>query len=164
MPLLVNLRNLEADNVVLDGEMPVEELDIDTQDELLRLGPPLRYKIEVQKVEDGLLVQGELHLPLECHCARCLKAFAHPLDLPHWTRLVLLEGEEAAPVENDCIDLTPLVREDILLEFPQHPLCEAECGGLPAMKPGAAESTSNRAGKDAGGTAWDELSKLKFKE
>ena len=33
-------------------------------------------------------------------------------------------------IENDCVDLTPFVREDILLEFPQHPLCKPDCGGL----------------------------------
>ena len=162
MPLLVNLRHLEADNVVLDGEMPVEELDIDTHDELLRLGPPLRYKIEVQKVEDGLLVQGELHLPLECQCARCLKAFAHPLDLAHWTRLVLLEGEEAAPVENDCIDLTPLVREDILLEFPQHPLCNSRCGGLPSEYLSKQKQLNRAEELETGLPAWNELNKLKL--
>jgi len=37
-----------------------------------------------------------------------------------------LEGEEKTPVDNDCVDLTPFAREDMLLEFPQHPVCEPE--------------------------------------
>jgi uncharacterized metal-binding protein YceD (DUF177 family) len=41
-----------------------------------------------------------------------------------------LEGEDKVPVDNDCVDLTPFVREDILLEFPQHPLCKPDCGGI----------------------------------
>ena len=57
-----------------------------------------------------------------------------PVTLP-------LEGEEEVPVINDCVDLTPYMREDILLAFPQHPLCEPDCGGLQAQ-PGQSERTS----------------------
>ncbi len=70
MRLLVNLRHLEAHNVELEGELPSEELEIDTRDELIQLGGPLRYKLEVQQVEDGLLVQGKLGMELDCRCAR----------------------------------------------------------------------------------------------
>ncbi len=65
------------------------------------------------------------------------------------------------PVKGDFVDLTPLVREDILLEFPQHPLCEPDCGGLPTSDSGKAKHTSS-GGIDAGASAWDELNKLKF--
>jgi len=41
MPLLVNMRHLEAENVQLTGTLPVEELDLDTRDELVKPGPPL---------------------------------------------------------------------------------------------------------------------------
>ena len=55
MPLVVNLRHLEAHNVVLKGELPVEELDIDPRDEVIQVRQPLEYDLEVQKLEDGLL-------------------------------------------------------------------------------------------------------------
>lgn len=162
MSLTVNLRHLEAHNVCLEGELPVSELDIDTRDEMIQLAEPLSYELEVQKLEDGLLVSGQLELPLNCQCVRCLKSFPYRLALAGWTTLLPLAGEEAVPVINDCVDLTPFVREDILLELPQHPLCDAECRGLPKTSIGKAKHTSSSGQPELGSPAWAELNKLKF--
>ena len=115
MPLAVNLRHLEADNIRLEGKLPVKELDIDPHDEVIQVSQPLEHDLEVQKLEDGLLVQGRLHLALECLCVRCLKPFQHRLELDNWACHLPLEGEDCVAVVNDCVDLTPYVREDILL-------------------------------------------------
>ena len=163
MPLLVNLRHLEAHNLHLQGELFAEELDLDSRDEMIRVSKPLSYNLEVQKVEDGLLVQGRLRLPLECQCVRCLKTFACKLELNPWTRHLPFQGEESVPIVSDCVDLTPYAREDILLEFPQHPLCEPECHGLLRSPSG---KTKNPCGgtvlSEPGSPAWKELDKLKF--
>ena len=161
MRLAVNLRHLEAHSLHLTGEMPVEELDIDTRDEMIRLSGPLFYELEVQKLEGGLLVQGRLHLALECQCVRCLKPFQFQLALPNWTAHLPLQGEDAAPVSNDCVDLTPYLREDILLELPQHPLCDPECGGLPKANVGKQPNLSSDQ-PVSGSPAWEKLNKLKF--
>lgn len=160
MPILVNLRHLEAHSVDLSGALAAAELDIDTRDEVVRVKRPLEYSLEVLAVELGLLVTGQLRLVLDCQCVRCLKAFACELKLPHWTLHVPLQGEDAAPVSNDCVDLTPYVREDILLEFPPHPLCAAECRGLPRTNAGEASSGGQL---ETVPSAWSELNKLKFK-
>ena len=157
MPLTVNLRHLEEHNVRLRGEMPVAELDMETSDEMVRVARPLRYDVEVQMLEGALLVRGLLELGLECSCVRCLKSFTRPLALTTWTCHVPLEGEDKVAVVNDCVDLTPFVREDMLLEFPQHPLCKPDCGGL-KTKTGKARKTA----EGSTPAAWAELDKLKF--
>jgi uncharacterized protein len=61
-------------------------------------------------------------------------------------------------VENDCVDLTPILREDILLDFPQHPLCKPDCAGLKnnrVRKPKAADEPAL--------DVWAKLDKLKLK-
>jgi len=161
MPLKVNLRHLDKGDVQLDGELPAAELDLGSQD-MCRAEKPLRYKIEVQEMEKELLVQGKLSLPLQCECVRCLKSFEYLLELPNWTVLLPLEGEEKTPVDNDSVDLTPYVREDILLEFPQHPLCETECRGLP-VKQGKAKKATKTGDSNQEPSAWSELDKLKLK-
>jgi uncharacterized protein len=160
MPLQVNLRHLENRDLTLKGEVPAAELDIDTRDEMIRLAKPLRYQLEVQKMADALLVRGKLILPLDCECVRCLKAFEYRLEFPDWTCHIPLAGEEKPPMEGDCVDLTPFLREDILLELPQHPLCKTDCGGL--KKPKAGKSKKNNLGAAADSSAWAELDKLKF--
>jgi len=162
MPLTVNLRHLEAHPLRLSGEFPVEELDIDPRDEVIRVDRPLEYDLEVQQVDKALLVQGRLHLDLECQCVRCLKPFQHHLDLDRWTCHLPLQGEERAPVVNDCVDLTPYVREDILLEFPRHPVCGPECRGLPKTSIGEARNTSTTGKREITLPAWAELNKLKL--
>jgi len=161
MPVNVNLRHLESKDVLIDGELPVEELDIDSRDEVITLNQPLKYELEIQKLEGAILAQGSLNLTLDCQCVRCLKTFNLRLKLSPWTVHIPLEGEDAAPITNDCVDLTPYIREDILLEFPQHPLCDPECRGLRETISGKPERTSG-VGKAEGSPAWAELNKLKF--
>ena len=95
MPLIVNLRHLEAHDIRLEGSLPVAELDIDPRDEVIRVRQPLEHDLEVQKLEDGLLVQGHLRLILECQCVRCLKPFQYHLELDNWTCHLPLEGEDS---------------------------------------------------------------------
>ena len=162
MPLTVNLRHLAAHDVRLNSDLSLAELDIDTRDETIQVAQPLQYELEVEKLEDSLLIQGDLSLRLNCKCVRCLKSFERNLELKNWTCHVPLQGEEAAPVINDLVDLTPYVREDILLELPQHPLCDPECRGLPTGEPGKAEKNRLTGQAEADSSAWAELNKLKF--
>lgn len=162
MPLLVNLRHLEAHPLHVEGELPAAELDIDTRDEAIRLAGPLQYDLQVQKLEGGLLLQGRLSLALECQCVRCLKAFKEVLRLEPWTTHLPFHGEDAVEVVNDCVDLTPSIREDILLEFPQHPLCDRDCSGLGNASVGKSKTFSNIGSPDEGSPAWKDLNKLKF--
>jgi len=162
MSLQVNLRHLDAHNLHLEGELTVSELDLKIQDDVIQPSQPLIYKLDVQKVEEGILVQGALRLSLQCQCVRCLKSFEYLLQLNPWTILVPIQGEDAVPVVNDCVDLTPAVREDILLEFPQHPLCERDCGGLRTASADTSKTSSSMGLPEQGSPAWNELNKLKF--
>jgi DUF177 domain-containing protein len=162
MPVSVNLRHLEAHPLSLSGELSVPELDINPLDEVIQVRRPLQYELEIELLEGGLLVQGHLHLDLDCQCVRCLKAFSFPLDLPEWQAHVALEGEDAVTPVNDCVDLTPVVREDILLEFPRHPVCQPGCGGLPRTHLGQTAAGSSSTNARVVSPAWAELNKLKF--
>ncbi len=163
MPLIVNLRHLENRNLALRGELPLVDLDFDAQDQMIRATQPLHYDLEVEMLEDALLVQGLLRLKLDCQCVRCLKDFEFELELDPWTLHLPfepLDGEEPVSFKNDSVDLTPMMREDILLGFPQHPVCRPDCGGLKQASIGKARKT---VGKDESKpSAWAELNKLKL--
>jgi uncharacterized protein len=159
MPITINLRHLEAKDVHLEGEISARELEIDNVDDVVHTQTPLRYDLNVEQNGPNLLVTGHLNLTLDCECVRCLKSFEYPIDLDPYTLFVPLEGEDAAPVVNDLVDLTPFVREDILLAFPQHPVCEAGCESLP-LSSGIEQSSGMALGQKS---AWDELNKLKLK-
>lgn len=161
MPLKVNIRHLEAGDVLLRGELPVAELALDCPDELVHARQPVQYDLTAQKAGRDVLVQGRIGLVLDCECSRCLKAFEQRLELGHWTAHVPLAGPDKAEIKDDSVDLTPFLREDILLELPQHPLCEADCAGLPNRADKSAKQTKG-AGQTPGSSVWSELNKLKF--
>lgn len=158
MSLLFHLSQLEIRNLTLQGELTPGDLDLDTRDAMVQVRQPLLYDLELEKVEAGVFAHGRLALQLHCCCVRCLKEFVLNLELPDWSRLLPLSGEEAVPVEKDTVDLTPILREDMLLVFPQHPLCEPECGGLPQWK----QMQSHRPA-EADASPWSVLDKLKLK-
>lgn len=162
MPLIANLRDLEAHNIRLEGKVPAAELDIESLDEIIQVTQPLEYDLEVQQLEDGLLVQGRLALNLECQCVRCLKPFQYRLELDGWACHLPLQGEDSVVPVNDCVDLTPYVREDILLEFPRHPRCDPECRGLPGTSIGKSQDSSGNGKTGTDLPAWAELNKLKL--
>ena len=159
MPVHVNLRHLESKNVELVGEISPKELELDDVDEMIHTRRPLKYVLEIEKNGPSLLITGTIGMTLNCECVRCLKPFQYNISLDPYDLMIPLEGEDKAKIDNDLVDLTPYLREDTLLAFPQHPLCEAECDRLPPIK------ESKPAGNSAQGqkSAWDELNKLKLK-
>ncbi|WP_300422138.1 YceD family protein, partial [uncultured Hyphomonas sp.] len=76
------------------------------------------------------LVRGALNIDFACDCARCLEPFTYTLELAEWTCVLPLKGPDAVETKGEYLDLTPWVREDILLGLPQHPLCGSACQGL----------------------------------
>ncbi len=155
---VINLRHLEENSLRLKDELSPAEMDVDTMDELIHIDRPLYYDLEAQRMEGGVLVQGSLKLTLDCQCARCLKDFGYALKLPNWVCHLALTGDEPAKVVNDCVDLTPYVRDDIVLAFPQRPLCDPECKGLVSI----VKKSSKTAKTDEASTPWAELNKLKL--
>ena len=99
-------------------------------DDLIRSADTLQYQLDASRADDSLLVHGQLNIAFTCDCARCLQPFVHPLDLPNWSCILPLKGEEAIDVIGEYADLTPWIREDILLGLPHHPLCDKSCRGL----------------------------------
>jgi uncharacterized protein len=113
-------------------------------------------------LDNALLVQGKLHLALECECARCLKPFKQDLDFADWAAHLPLKGEDKVERNGDFVDLTPYIREDILLAFPQHPLCEKGCEGLPKGSAAKVKKASGKGKLEEKSSAWAKLDKLKF--
>lgn len=158
MAVQFSLSQVELRPLLLEGEVAVADLDLETGDAMVQARQPLEYQIEVEKVEAGVYAHGRLALSLNCCCVRCLKEFVLKLELADWSRLLPLSGEEAVPVEKDIVDLTPLLREDMLLVFPQHPLCEPGCGGLPQWK----EMKANPSAAEGVNSPWSALDQLKL--
>ncbi len=162
MPLLFNLRHLEEDSLDLKGELSAADLEIETLDELVHVPRPVLYDLEIQKLDNAILAHGRLELNLDCECVRCLKRFDFLLKLEDWACHLPLEGEDKVSVVNDSVDLTPYIREDMVLAFPQHPLCKPDCSGLAITQKKTGKSSGAAAKSESNSSAWSALDKLKL--
>ena len=133
VPLLLNIETLANGPVQLKGELSPEELGMETLDELVEADAPLEYDLTAERAGDNILLQGQIAMRLQCECARCLRAFEHRVELPEWSCLLPLNGDEKIELINNSGDLTPYLREDTFLAFPQHPLCEPGLRWIPKI-------------------------------
>ncbi len=112
----IHQRQIPDDGLHIEGEESAEVLDLPKTDGLRALGP-LRYSLDLGMNADGLWATGELAVDLELTCVRCLEAFPCPLEVTD----VAVEMERPA---TETVDLTPLLRDDILLALPAYPHCD----------------------------------------
>lgn len=163
MPLTVNIRHLQRDDALeFRGQLTLEELQLGAIDEVIHASLPLTYDLRVELLQDSILVQGKIEMMFDCECVRCLRPFKHRLRLDHWVCHLLLHGEDAVPVVNDLVDLTPHLREDIFLALPQHPVCNPDCHDLPGAKTSRAKQPDRVNPLGDGSSAWAALDKLKL--
>ena len=115
----VHLRQIPHEGRHLEGEedCPIPELE---KDGILCAGP-LHYSLDLGVSEGSLWVNGRLFQPIELECVSCLERFVHTVEVPEFAILTELTGPET-------VDLTPFMREDILLNVPPYPHCDKHGG------------------------------------
>ena len=152
----IHLKQIPHDGLHLEGEEDCPIKDLQTDD--LRCAGPLRYDLEAGISEGALWASGSLEQPVELRCVSCLETFAHLIKVPAFALHTELHGPEA-------FDLTPLMREDILLNLPAYPHCDRD-GGRVCQAPVATPQEAGGAGAGAEKPApdWSALDKLKLKE
>ena len=160
MPLEINIKHLENGEKNYQGEIPLEELNLDTQDELIRPCSGLKYDFSAEIHEKNVLFRGAIRLSFRFECARCLTPFEKETDIAHWSQLIAFAGDDAAPLDNDCLDLTPVLREDMLLSLPQHPLCAKDCRGIDGTPERSQDSQSDQTEIENKSSAWSALDEL----
>ena len=161
MPLLLKIEMLAEGPVSLRGELAVDELQMETLDELIKIGGPLEYDLTAKRAGDNISLQGSMGMLLKCECARCLQPFEYRVELQEWSCLLPLSGEGNVELINASADLTPYLREDTFLSFPQHPLCETGCDESPkAGVDGKPTTLKLDSGNHNEASAWAELDQL----
>ena len=157
MPVKINLEKLNTEDLSLCGELSADELQLDlggTHD-LIRSAGNLEYEINASKADDSIIIHGKLNIEFSCECARCIRPFTYAMDLPNWATVLPFSGADGIRVIGEYVDLTPSIREDILLGLPRHPLCDESCQGLASQRKVAQEEDKKRS------DAWDKLDEWK---
>ena len=136
----IDIKALPEFGEQIRGEDPPEVMDLQDEKDLT-IQSPLRYDMHVQLCGDELIARGALEIDVAFNCVRCTKAFTTAICEPAYDGVVnvladLETGETLSREQShnmdppQFVDLTPDMRESILLAFPAHPVCNAGCKGL----------------------------------
>jgi uncharacterized protein len=138
--MIIDLITLENSPVEFDFSPAPEEIDLDGE---AQLKGPAQVKGTLTRHIAQLDVEGFIRAELELECTRCLqkidKKFEIPLEAAFVTPENYTQAREAelnakdldvSIVEGNEIDLTELVREQLLLNLPEQIFCREDCKGL----------------------------------
>ena len=153
--LQIDLRSVDVEEMEFSGEIPPQVFEME-KDTLSQPESGLRYEVLAQVAGKELIVQGRLDADFKVLCAKCGEFFSTSVRAPAFLRTYdLSEGIE-------ILDLTPDLREDLLLELPAYPACaEAASGTCPNLR--QVKTITKQPDEDApGGNPWGALDNIQL--
>jgi uncharacterized metal-binding protein YceD (DUF177 family) len=143
----------EVQPLELKGELPAAALEL--QDQIARAEAPIQVELMVQRDGENLLVTGTVVTTLTAVCGRCGTWMPWPVR----TRVDhLFDAPHPA-----SIDLTPLLREDILIELPLNAACHLGADGRCPVTGEFYQPPPVDTGTLVTGEVWEALSQIKTK-
>jgi uncharacterized protein len=137
----INIKDLVSEFTEFTFTVPVAEFDFSPEEAILK--EAVHVDVKVEKLRKDILLQGNVKGQLELECSRCLNHFLVPVNesfqlifQPFSPRTTEEEIElvkqdlDVAFYKDDIIDLTEIVREQILLSIPMIAVCDQSCRGL----------------------------------
>lgn len=114
----------------------VKNIDVETTGEDLdvahdALAGEIRVDVELEALNDGIVVRGDVSAPWARPCRRCLKNLSG-VAVAAIDELYQVEvlDEDAYPIVDGQLDLAPMARQATLLELDDERLCRDACAGL----------------------------------
>jgi DUF177 domain-containing protein len=107
-----------------------------------RIEGPINVTVSYYRAGTDLFFSGGLHATTHAVCARCAEEFtttgARDFRFVLSPRMIGIgkqndlqsEDLEFSVYDGDEVDLSPLIREQVLLSLPTRPLCNEKCRGL----------------------------------
>jgi len=111
---------------------PLDVAGIDPGRSVVPAGAEAECDVNLQPFHGGIDVEGTVSAPWVGICRRCAVAVSGELRIAVHERFGEgpVPGDEMYPVEDDALDLGPLVRDAVVLDLPMAPLCREDCAGL----------------------------------
>ena len=145
----VHLKQIPAQGLHLRGEedCPIQELE----SEGIHCVGRLNYDLDLGVAGGALWANGSVSQPVEMRCVSCLEKFVHEVRVPTFAVHMELQGPET-------VDLTPSMREEILLNLPAHPHCDRDGNRVCKAKEVKTAEQDTKQKSD-----WSALDQLKLK-
>ena len=119
MKIIIN--QVSAEGLYIEEEIKSGELDLET--DLIKFRHSLKLAARITRITNALTVDLNISAIIFADCSRCLSEFEWVFD-KDVQRSYLLNSSDV------FIDLKPIIREEIILDYPIKPLCNLNCKGL----------------------------------
>jgi uncharacterized protein len=100
-------------------------------------GTQVELDLRLEAVMEGVLVTGTATAAVAGECARCLEPISDELEVRFQELFVYADHDvdpdeelEVSLLQNDLVDLEPVLRDAVVLALPFRPLCTEDCPGL----------------------------------
>lgn len=132
-PFDLNVRDL----VHRPGEMRERTLDVTLPEQfgagaaVVPAGTGLTLQVRLEGLHEGVLVTAEADTTATGECVRCLDPVSIPVQV-EFQELFAYSPDEAFDfaVQDDHVNLEPVVRDAVVLALPFQPVCRPDCPGL----------------------------------
>lgn len=107
--------------------LPAEAIGVDDA----RVNGDVVVALTATSSVDGVVVHGTVSTPWHGQCRRCLRDVGG-VAVADVEEIYQVDPrlDDAVEIVGDQIDLAPVVREYVLLELPEAPLCRDDCAGI----------------------------------
>jgi uncharacterized protein len=102
-------------------------------------GSDIESNVRLEAVIEGVLATGTARVVAVGECVRCLESVEEHLEVD-FQELYVYDGGDSGPadgasddtrrLEDDLLDLEPVLRDEVVLALPMKPLCAPDCAGL----------------------------------
>ena len=105
-------------------------------------GSDIGLDLRLESVHDGILVSGTAAVAIHGECSRCLDPIDYDLDVDVQELYVFdpaadggedSEDDQMYEVQDETIDLEPMLRDAVITQLPFQPVCREDCQGLCAQ-------------------------------
>lgn len=140
--MLYNLAQLLKAPVGSDQRQSIEGA-IDLHDPDATVVAPVTGEVRFQRTNQGILATGTAATIVRLQCVRCLEDYEQPLNFEfsemYLPTIEVLSGRPMPPVSEEQgfpidarhhLDLTEMLRQQIILNLPDQPLCREDCAGI----------------------------------
>lgn len=119
------------DNYSFEGKIDLEGLKLKTS---------LKGHVEIMRIEEGFNVKAtDVETKVELTCDKCLNPYSQPVKIESTERMFFLnrppKAEDSADLfmvdkKHLSVDVSELLRQEIILHFPIRSVCSKGCKGL----------------------------------
>ncbi|MFM6974069.1 MAG: YceD family protein [Agromyces sp.] len=124
-------------------------------------GAILDLELRFESVHEGILATGDLHTIATGECGRCLDDMSLELEV-EFQELFAYHRDEACEydVQDDHVNLEPIIRDAVVLALPFQPVCRPDCPGLDPQTGAKLAAPTELTSTAARDPRWDALTKF----